>query len=217
MEFPDELLVVGHLEGAPVIRLRDQRVAVGEPARAAAALGEEWAIRRPAVLPADLAGHGIELEYARDGFGSEIVEEEQVPVGQDSGVVLTPVNTLPRPYHLLPIEIHHRDRIQHQHRCQESSPLEFAGPAFELSRQQPETVRVEEIVGIRGISTPWPNSREVPPFEGRQQGDSPSFGSSGVDDRDEVFEDRILPVDPRDHVRLAGQHVAQAASRSLAG
>src|SRR5262245_39093758 len=66
---PDDLPVGGHLEDAPVAAFADQGVAVGQALGARDVRAEEVEQRLVVVLPHDLAGARVDLDYPRVGGG----------------------------------------------------------------------------------------------------------------------------------------------------
>lgn len=86
-ELPHDLTLGRHLERASLVRLRDQRVAIRESLTRALAQRVEVLGLGCAVLPHDLVGEGIEFDHAGPFAGHAVVEDEDVAVGEDLGVV----------------------------------------------------------------------------------------------------------------------------------
>jgi hypothetical protein len=145
VELPYGSILRCHFESPTGVGFGDQRVAVGEPLRRAEVLREEGIFLRPAVLPHGPPRDEVELDHARSARGSAVVEEEQMTVVQDLGVVLPPSSPLARPHHALAVEVHHRDRAQVVHRREDPTAPERRNAVREASVENLEAVGVEEV------------------------------------------------------------------------
>ena len=146
---PDDVAFRCHLEQPPAFGFRDQRIAVREALLLRAHAAVERPVAVPGVLPDDPLRVGIELDHARDAalaIVPVVVEQKQVAVGQQVGIVLADPGPAQRPAEALVCEIEDADRAQLPHRQQDRLP--GAG------RQSGDGGRVEQVdrVGMEVIA-----------------------------------------------------------------
>ena len=80
VKLPYDLPIGIDLECAPVVRLGDEGVAIGQSLRRSTRLAEDGGRRRASVRPARGPGRGIELDHAGLVGAPQVVEKQQVPV-----------------------------------------------------------------------------------------------------------------------------------------
>src|SRR3546814_2573946 len=110
-ELPYDAAIGAHLEQAPAVCFGDQRVAVRQALLGGARVALEEDLARALVAPDLSTGLRIDLQDARAAAGAElaeIVEQQDVAVGQDVRVVLAGPVAAARPDDLLAVEIDHR-------------------------------------------------------------------------------------------------------------
>jgi hypothetical protein len=112
-EFPDDLARPRDLEGPTLGALRDQHVPVGQGLRRAPDLAEEALTGISLVGPDDPPLGGIDLDHPGPLPAPAVVEDQQVPVREDGGVVRKiEVTPPPTPHHGLAIGIHDGEQIE---------------------------------------------------------------------------------------------------------
>ncbi len=150
---PDDpgLALAGHLEHATAEALADQHVTVGQRLLLAPGLAVEAVAVAAGIAPHDCLGHRVELQdpaATAGGVAAQIVEHQDVPVGQEVRVVLAAERAGHRPAGHLGLGVDRDQRADIAQGDQQVAHLQHREGRRELRRDQFDVVEMRRIEGL---------------------------------------------------------------------